>query len=339
MRGSGIFGRSGSEYGNTMSPTCLSGSEPTIASPPDYSTGAKPGLPGSGRCQTMSDIIQNLPEPMSFATIEATQLARQIEDGQAPIILDARTRLNDSSAGEALWRTSHIPGALHADMDRDLAAPPSQSGGRHPLPEPNVFSARLRDWGISPQRSVVVYDDTGGRLAAARAWWMLKWAGHPDVRVLDGGWQSWQAQGLPLESRLPAQPQSSDWQPEFDDTMIADAAEVAQGRAVLLDARAPERFRGEHEPMDPKAGHIPGARNVPGASLLDEQQQFMGDDKLAAALPADEDIIAYCGSGVSACHLILAYARLGNPLPRLYPGSWSAWCADPSRPVATGADG
>ena len=274
---------------------------------------------------------------MSSALVSAARLADWMAEQRPLVVLDARARLADADAGHALWAEGHIPGARHADMDRDLSAPPSAAGGRHPLPAETDFAARLRDWGITPDRTVVVYDDTGGQIAAARAWWMLKWAGHPAAHVLDGGWSAWQAGGYPVEIGAPLT-DTSDWQPEFDDRLIASADDVARGDAVLLDARAGERFRGEVEPLDAAAGHIPGARSVPGASMLDAQGAFLPSADLERALPRGDDVIAYCGSGISACQLILAHAVLGRPLPRLYPGSWSAWSSDPARPVATGPE-
>ncbi len=274
----------------------------------------------------------------SAIAVSARTLHQWLEQQRPLVVLDARARLMDADAGEALWRESHVPGAFHADMNRDLSASPSDQGGRHPLPEKTAFAARLRAWGITPEKAVVVYDDTGGQIAAARAWWMLKWAGHPSVHILDGGWQAWQAAGLPVDSGGFGQPPVSRWQPTFDDTLLASADEVAQGNAVVLDARAGERYRGEVEPLDPVAGHIPGARNVPGPSLLADDLSFLPGDRLRQRLPEADEVIAYCGSGVSACQLILGYALAGRPLPRLYPGSWSAWSRDPDRPVATGEE-
>ncbi|WP_423822932.1 sulfurtransferase [Salinisphaera sp. SPP-AMP-43] len=273
--------------------------------------------------------------PGTDVLIDAPTLADWLAERPNTVVLDARARLQDAEAGCRLWQDGHIPGAQHADMDRELSAPPSNQGGRHPLPEPARFAAQLRTWGISPRQSVVVYDDAGGALAAARAWWMLRWAGHPSVHVLDGGWPAWRDGGYPIETSA-CEPTASDWQPMFDDDLIASTDEVARGDAVLLDARAGERFRGEHEPIDPAAGHIPGALNIPASSLLNAESCFLGHAELAEALPDAAPRISYCGSGVSACQLILAYAILGRPLPRLYPGSWSAWSSDPSRPVATG---
>jgi len=269
------------------------------------------------------------------ALISVAELATRQAQQQPLIILDARARLNDADAGQALWHEGHIPGAFHTDMDRDLSAPASARHGRHPLPAKEAFATRLREWGITADDRVVVYDDNGGRLAAARAWWLLRWAGHPAVQVLDGGWQAWLAAGQPIQTDTPLA-KASDWQPHFDDTLIASANDAAAGEALLLDARAAERYRGEAEPLDPKAGHIPGARNVPGSSLLQEDHTFLPAAQLQQQLPAAENVIAYCGSGISACQLILGYAQLERPLPRLYPGSWSAWSNDPQRPVATG---
>lgn len=274
---------------------------------------------------------------MADTAISAATLNDWLQQHKPLIVLDARARLADARAGEALWHTSHIPGALHADMDRHLATPPTDAGGRHPLPSKSDFAAQLRAWGITPQHTVVIYDDSGGRIAGARAWWMLTWAGHPDVRVLDGGWQAWRAAELPIATAA-VEPQPSTWQPDFDDSLIATADDVARGDALLLDARAGERYRGETEPLDPVAGHIPGARNIPGDTLLAERQMFQPAATLQQQLPEAANVIAYCGSGISACELILGYALLGRPLPRLYPGSWSAWSRDPDRPVATGTE-
>ncbi|MES1951558.1 thiosulfate sulfurtransferase [Salinisphaera sp. S4-8] len=273
---------------------------------------------------------------MNDLLIDAETLASWLAKGRDVVVLDARARLQDAEAGRALWQESHVPGAVHADMDRALSAPPSAEGGRHPLPSHEQFAAQLRAWGITPQCDVVVYDDMGGALAAARAWWMLVWAGHPSVHVLNGGWQAWRHGDHPIESVAP-EPSPSDWQPTFDDDLIATTEDVARGDAVLLDARPGERFRGEKEPIDPAAGHIPGARSLPAGSLVDQQARFLSPDELAQALPQGDNTISYCGSGISACQIILACAVLGRPLPRLYPGSWSAWSSDPSRPVATGA--
>ncbi|MDR5868241.1 sulfurtransferase [Halomonas koreensis] len=273
---------------------------------------------------------------MNEVLIEAAALRRELDGEAPPRVLDCRARLGDPDAGDRLWREGHVPGSHHLDLDRDLAGPPGE-GGRHPLPEPAAFAATLRRLGLDPARPVVVYDDMGGQLAAARAWWMLaRWAGHPDVRVLDGGLRAWQDAGGALPLGREPLPAASDWRPAFRGEDLADAREVFSGRALKVDARARARFRGESEPVDPVAGHIPGAVCRPSADNLDAHGRFKAPERLDAELPHGESPIAYCGSGVTACHDILAYAVAGRPLPRLYPGSWSEWIRDPARPVATG---
>lgn len=267
--------------------------------------------------------------------IEAQTLKHALGSADEISILDCRASLEDSHAGQRLWRESHIPGSRHIDLERDMAAPPGE-GGRHPLPTKAEFTATLQRLGIRPSVPVVVYDDRGGQLAAARAWWMLYcWAGHPDVRVLDGGIAAWQQAGgeMTSESSLT---DSSEWRPDFDDQSLADADEVAGSTSLKLDARAAERFYGKREPIDPVAGHIPGATCRPSASNLAEDGYFKTASELDAELPQDDRAISYCGSGVTACHNILAYAIAGRPLPRLYSGSWSHWIRDTQRPIAMG---
>ena len=191
--------------------------------------------------------------------------------------------------------------------------------------------------GITPEVPVVLYDDMGGQLAAARAWWMLAcWAGHPEVRVFDGGIKAWLGAGEELSEGDRAAPPASRWVPEFRDDQWVDAVGLQASGALLVDARSRERFRGEVEPIDPVAGHIPAAVCRPSADNLTPFGRFKSAAELARELPEAEAVIAYCGSGVTACHNILAYAVAGRPLPRLYPGSWSEWIRDPSRPLATG---
>ncbi|UYG08921.1 sulfurtransferase [Halomonas sp. M4R1S46] len=273
---------------------------------------------------------------MSRVLIEAGELARALEGETPPLVLDCRARLGDPEAGDRLWREGHVPGSQHLDLDRDLAAP-AGAGGRHPLPAPAAFTAVIQRLGITPGRPVVVYDDQGGQLAAARAWWMLAcWAGHPEVRALDGGLRAWQDAGGELPLGRESAPEPSDWTPRYRDDARVGADEVFSGRALKVDARTRERFRGEAEPVDPVAGHIPGAVCRPSAENLDESGRFKVPEVLDAELPEGETVIAYCGSGVTACHDILAYAVAGRPLPRLYAGSWSEWIRDPRRPIARG---
>lgn len=273
---------------------------------------------------------------MSLVLITAAELAESLQGQNPPRVLDCRARLGDSAAGHRLWEAGHVPGSLHLDLDRDLAAEPGE-GGRHPLPLSGAFAATLQQLGITPTVPVVVLDDMGGQLAAARAWWMLAvWAGHPDVRVLDGGLRAWQEEGGELVLGQEVRPEPSRWQPSFDDRALMSADEVFSGRELKVDARSEERFRGVAEPIDPVAGHIPGAVCRPSAANLTEAGRFKASETLDAELPHGEAIVAYCGSGVTACHNILAYAIAGRAMPRLFPGSWSEWVRDPSRPVARG---
>ncbi|MDZ7853326.1 MAG: sulfurtransferase [Halomonas sp.] len=275
---------------------------------------------------------------MTHPLITATALADALEGAYPPRVLDCRARLGEPDAGRRLWWEAHLPGSYHLDLDWDLAGSPGQ-GGRHPLPTPAAFTAVVQGLGITPEQPVVVYDDMGGQLAAARAWWMLAcWAGHPDVRVLDGGLKAWLAAGgeLQEDGDPEALPAGSDWQPVYRDQSHISIDEVLADSALKVDARSRERFRGESEPIDPVAGHIPDAVCRPSADNLAGDGHFKSAEELASELPEAESLIAYCGSGVTACHTILAYAVAGRPLPRLYPGSWSEWIRDPSRPVATG---
>ncbi len=253
-------------------------------------------------------------------------------------VLDVRYRMG-GPPGRVAFAAGHVPGAAYVDLDAALASAPGE-GGRHPLPDPEVLQAALRAAGVDDDRPVVVYDDWQGR-AAARCWWLLRWAGHRDVRVLDGGWSAWLAADLDTSA--------DEVLPEPGDVTVrpgslpvlgpADVLALAE-RGVLVDARDPERFRGETEPVDPVAGHVPGAVNVPTGSNLAPDGRFRPAAELrevyAAALGRPvEEVGAYCGSGVTAAHDLLAMAVAGIE-GTLYPGSWSEWVRDPSRPVATG---
>ncbi|KAA0019133.1 sulfurtransferase [Salinicola corii] len=269
-----------------------------------------------------------------LVTVE--ELQRSLVGDRPPLVLDCRARLDDASAGKRLWRESHIPGSHQLDMDRDLSSPPGD-GGRHPLPSPEAFTTTIQCLGIQPHRAVVVYDDKGGQLSAARAWWMLAcWARHPDVRVLDGGLPAWQAAGGELATNESISPLTSRWRPDFDHTVLISARDLLEDGGLLVDARGEARFRGDEEPIDAVAGHIPGAACRPSSTNLDATGHFKSPRRLAEELPRADSVTAYCGSGVTACHNILAYAIAGLPLPRLYAGSWSEWIRDPARPVATG---
>ncbi|KAF1698438.1 sulfurtransferase [Pseudoxanthomonas jiangsuensis] len=262
-------------------------------------------------------------------------------------LLDARAVLTDPAAGAAAWAASHLPGAAHADLDRDLSDHSLAGQGRHPLPAAADFARRVGGWGIGPQHQVVVYDAGDGSMAAARAWWLLKLLGHRRVAVLDGGLAAWRAAGL-AETADPAVPAPLPPYPSagFDRARIVDATEVlarlGQAPGWLLDARGGERFRGEVEPIDPVAGHVPGALNRPFALNL-RDGRFRPAAELRAELEpllygrAPAEAVLMCGSGVTACHLLLAMEHAGLSGARVFAGSWSGWIADPSRPVATGA--
>lgn len=277
--------------------------------------------------------------------VSVADLAALLDQGTAVTLLDVRWQLGRTDGGEQ-YVAGHLPGAVFVSLDDVLAGPPGE-GGRHPLPDPDDLGAALRDAGVRHDRPVVVYDAVGGT-SAARAWWLLEDAGHPDVRLLDGGWPAWQRAGHPVETGT-AQPEPGDFRPEPGHRPVVDARSAAQVAAtgVLVDARAPERFRGEVEPVDPVAGHVPGAVNVPTAANLVAEGSaagtFAGRERLAevyaAALDAHREgrpVAAYCGSGVTAAHDLLALEVLGVRAA-LYPGSWSAWVRDPARPVETGS--
>lgn len=244
------------------------------------------------------------------------------------VVLDART------SAEA-YRAEHARGARHAALERDLCSPGDASaGGRHPLPTLDAWAETLGRWGITPQTPVAIYDDRGGALAAARAWWMLRAAGHDAVAVVDGGWQAIVAAGVPVDAELPVVEPAPPYPVERwrSPTVTLDAVEGRAADRVLIDVRAPERFRGDSEPLDPVAGHIPGAVNLPFVDNLDAEGRFLSPDALrsryeaALAGAAPTDAILSCGSGVTACHGLLAMERAGLSGAALYVGSWSEWC-------------
>ncbi|WP_307795626.1 sulfurtransferase [Actinacidiphila acididurans] len=274
--------------------------------------------------------------------IGADRLRADLAGDHPPLLLDVRWALNDPD-GREHYRRGHIPSAVFVDLDTELAAPPAPGRGRHPLPDPGDLQAAARRWGVTAGRPVVVYDDTGG-LAAARAWWLLRWAGVADVRILDGALKAWRVAGGPLAEgeEYAAGPGDVVLSPGRLPVLTADQAAQLPSYGLLLDARAAERYRGESEPVDPAAGHIPGARSAPTTENLDAEGRFADPARTRARLAAlgaaeDTPIGVYCGSGVTAAHQIAALAAAGIEAA-LYPGSWSAWSADPARPVATGPD-
>ena len=259
------------------------------------------------------------------------------------IVVDTRSSLSDRAAGEQAYRQAHIPGARYADLERDLSDHRKGSGGRHPWPDAADFTAKLQAWGITPQHQVVVYDAADGALAASRLWFLLRVLGHRRVAVLDGGWQGWTALGLPVDAEIPV-PQPSHYPASFDARRLLDAQDVRgllDSGGLLIDARAGERFRGEVEPIDRVAGHVPGARNRAFASNLADGRFKSADELQAEFAPLFDgrepaQVAVMCGSGVTACHHLLAMSHAGYDGAALYAGSWSGWIEDPQRPVATG---
>lgn len=279
-----------------------------------------------------------------FTLISTSNLHAHLHDPNW-VIVDCRFSLADTERGRRAYREAHIPGAVYAHLDDDLSGPivPGTTG-RHPLPGVNRFAQTASEWGIAEGVQVVAYDDFGGGIAA-RLWWMLRWLGHEAVAVLDGGWPAWQRDGLPVRDGDEARP-SRTFVPRPHPEWIVNAEEVNALRTDpscrLVDARTAERYRGEHEPIDPVAGRIPGALSAPFAGNLDADGFFLPPDALRSrfepllgSIPP-EHAICYCGSGVTAAHNLLALMHAGLGTALLYPGSWSHWITDPNRPVATG---
>lgn len=292
--------------------------------------------------------------------MSTTDLAVSLSGAEQPVLLDVRWRLG-GPPGRADYVLGHLPGAVFLDLDADLAAPPGPAG-RHPLPEPVDLQRVLRAAGVRDGGPVVVYDADNGSIAA-RLWWLLRWAGHDRVRVLDGGYAAWVTEGRPVATEVPAPaPGDVTVRPGHMPVIDADGAAELARTGVLLDARAPERYRGDVEPIDPKAGHVPGARNAPFAAHTGEDGRWRTPEELAehfaklgvrveetgveeeggagSSDKGENQVGAYCGSGVTAASVVLALevagvAGVGSPAA-LYAGSWSNWSADPTRPVATG---
>ena len=278
------------------------------------------------------------------ALITAPELSQALESHRRPVVLDVRWALT-GPPGWGRYAAGHIPGAQFVDLDKDLSGPPGGSGksygnGRHPLPDPDEFGAAMRQAGVSAGRPVVVYGEPDG-FGPARAWWCLRYYGHPDVQFLDGGFQAWTEAGLPIEVTT-SDVAPGDFEPEPGGMPMLDGAMAGRlaRDGVLLDARTSERYRGESELLDPVAGHIPGAVNSPTADNVDVSGRFRTAEELRkrfAGLGVTEavEVGAYCGSGVSAAHEVLAL-ELAGVRAALYVGSWSDWVSDPDRPVATG---
>ncbi|WP_280254176.1 sulfurtransferase [Nocardia abscessus] len=271
---------------------------------------------------------------MSAVLISPGELREALADKRLRL-LDVRWALGDPD-GPQHYLAGHIPGAVFVDLETELAAPPSPARGRHPLPDLAQLEKCARSWGLCEGDPVVVYDATGG-MAAARAWWLLRWAGIADVRILDGGLPGWIAAGGPVATGAETDPEPGDVVLSPGHLPVIDADAAARWKGVLLDARASERFRGDVEPIDPRAGHIPGALSAPTADNLDAEGRFRAADELRERFAGygSGPVAVYCGSGVTAAHQIAALAVAGVEAA-LYPGSWSQWSNDPKRPVATG---
>ncbi len=278
----------------------------------------------------------------STTLIDADTLVQRLKEQPPVSVLDCRMRLDDAGAGDRLYRQGHIPGAVRADLDQRLVDRRTSMTGRHPLPDREALATAISEIGVSNSDQVVVYDDQGGAMSA-RLWWMLRWLGHEAVAVLDGGIQAWTAAGGELETAIPTpQPVPFVAGRPLTEPLSADGLEdgLRDGRVKLVDVRAAERFRGEHEPFDPVAGHIPGAVNRPFADNLDADGRFLPVSTLrrmyADLAKSPDQVVCMCGSGITACHTLLALEHAGVSGARLYAGSWSEWIRDPERPVATG---
>jgi thiosulfate/3-mercaptopyruvate sulfurtransferase len=280
--------------------------------------------------------------------ISVSELAAVLDSDAPPALLDVRWKIG-GPPGIDSYRAGHMPGAVFVELDIALAGPPG-AGGRHPLPETADFEAAMRAAGVHADQRVVVCDESDGTIAA-RAWWLLRYHGHRQVQVLDGGFRAWQAAGMPVSTQDASPEAASDFTARPGHMAMVDAAGAAElaGSGILLDARAPARYRGETEPIDPVAGHIPGALSAPTAENVTAGGQFKSAAELRARFsalgvefgadsgesPGGRPVGAYCGSGVTAAHEVLALELAGSPAA-LYVGSWSGWIADPDRPVATG---
>lgn len=271
--------------------------------------------------------------------IDAAQLHELLAGERPPVVLDVRWALGRTD-GREQHRAGHVPGAVYVDLDTELAAPASPEQGRHPLPPLDALQASARRWGVRDGGSVVVYDDAGG-MSAARAWWLLRQAGVRDVRLLDGGLAAWTAAGWDLEEGdVVPEPGDVGLRPVTAGVLDADGAAALARDGILLDARAVERYRGDVEPVDPRAGHVPGALSAPTAGNLDAHGRFLPTGDLVARFAAlgvvpGATVGVYCGSGVTAAHEVAALASVGVDAA-LYAGSWSQWSNDPRRPAATG---
>ena len=280
------------------------------------------------------------------ALISVDELATLVDQGGA-LVVDCRKELSSPDSGRLAWCAAHIPGAVYADLDSDLSDLTKQGQGRHPLPEASAFSALLARWGWREDRALIAYDDASGALAASRLWWMLRLVGAQSVSVLDGGWAAWKASGMPIETseQVPVQATVS---VRYNPDQLVDfeslQAALDDHSICLLDARGGPRYRGEVEPLDPVAGHVPGARNRPFTDNLNADGRFKSARQLAEEFAEiigphmPSSVVHMCGSGVTACHNLLAMEIAGLHGSRLFAPSWSGWISDPGRAVAIGVE-
>ncbi len=279
---------------------------------------------------------------MEKILVAAEELAKHLDDPNW-VVFDTRHELADTQRGRRSYEAGHIPGAYFLHVDDDLSGPKTGQNGRHPLPDLAAFAAKINERGVKPGTQVVVYDDLNGNFAV-RLWWMLRWLGHDKVALLDGGWPHWERAKLPVSKDVPALRKGSfSAKPHLGETV--DTPFIERFREdpsiVLLDARAADRFNGLQETIDPVAGHIPGAMNRFWQKNLKSDGRFKAPEELRKEYEAllgshkPDEVVHMCGSGVTACHNMFAMALAGMPAGRLYPGSWSEWCADRSRPMFT----
>ena len=283
---------------------------------------------------------------MFTTVVSSEELSRHLDDPNW-IVFDCRFTLTDPEAGRRAYQHGHTPGARYAHLDDDLSSPVMPTSGRHPLPDPHMLAEKLGRWGVDETKQVVVYDDSFGSMAV-RMWWLLRWLGHDAVALLDGGLPNWMRHKLPVTADLPHIPPAR-FVPHPNNAMWVDVGEVEQARhdrnRIIIDARPEERFSGEREPLDKVAGHIPGSVNWTFEENIDFDGTYLSAEELREAylgllhdIPPEQAIHS-CGSGVTACHNLLAMEIAGLPGGKLYPGSWSEWITDPSRPVEVGTTG
>lgn len=280
---------------------------------------------------------------MAYRTLISADIVQQNLSNKQWRIVDCRFNLKDPGEGMALYQMQHIPQAVYAHLDHDLSSPVTANSGRHPLPAVEQFKQTLGNWGITNDVQVVVYDDAAGSYAA-RLWWMLRWLGHDSVAVLDGGFSSWKQQGLPVTADIPRFSSTTYiGKPNLEMLIDSDKLQerLAQSQSLLIDVRDPNRYQGIEEPIDKVAGHIPGSINIPWKINIAENGLFLPKaqlhdyyKKLLRNQPI-ENTVLMCGSGVTACHSLLALEYIGISGARLYPGSWSEWISDPNRPIET----